>query len=397
MCLFDAQERCDGADLGTASCETLGFQGGTLACSDRCTFQTNGCTPCLVDARIAACRHTEVDAAAPLSLAMAASDREVVIAWVSGPGLGGVYEDDAGSVRLARFDSALALQAQTGCLGPTRARGVAIARTRTGYVLAIQGDGGVTVQALNRTLEPMGGARVVPDAAWLTLTAREKDGTVLGGPLLTWVAPVSPSGLQHETRGAPLDDSGAEEAAPATIFSGESFIGSGVFTGDAFLVTSTVAHDFIARFALDGTVTIPEQTAIAAGEYPHDAQLAWTGADGAVVFRRNPGWSWAPIDASGGISGPPVAMTLTAYPGVVLARGDEMWIVGGSGTGGANLTVTRMSPAGDQIGAPLNVVTDPEIPFVPAVAGLGPDLMVLGWIGGRISYPGRIGLALVSP
>ena len=43
----------------------------------------------------------------------------------------------------------------------------------------------------------------------------------------------------------------------------------------------------------------------------------------------------------------------------------------------------------------LNVVADPEVPFLPVVAGLGPN-MILGWVGGKISYPGRIGLALVS-
>ena len=181
MCRAGAVERCDGADLGAATCATLGFGGGTLACSDRCTFQTNGCTTCLVDDRIVACRHTEVDAAAPLTLAMAATDHEVVIAWVTGPGLNGTYDDDAGSVRLARFDTRLSLIAQTGCFGPAHARGAAIARTRSGYILAIQGDGGVTVQALNLALQPTGPARVVPDAAWLTLTAREKNGTSSAG------------------------------------------------------------------------------------------------------------------------------------------------------------------------------------------------------------------------
>jgi hypothetical protein len=38
-------ESCDGTDLGTASCATLGFYGETtgLACADACTFDTTGC------------------------------------------------------------------------------------------------------------------------------------------------------------------------------------------------------------------------------------------------------------------------------------------------------------------------------------------------------------------
>lgn len=38
-------EDCDGADLGGASCTTVGaFTGGTLMCSGACTYDTSGCT-----------------------------------------------------------------------------------------------------------------------------------------------------------------------------------------------------------------------------------------------------------------------------------------------------------------------------------------------------------------
>src|SRR6185295_6070480 len=37
-------EKCDGADLGGASCVSLKFLGGTLACSSDCQFDTSGCT-----------------------------------------------------------------------------------------------------------------------------------------------------------------------------------------------------------------------------------------------------------------------------------------------------------------------------------------------------------------
>jgi hypothetical protein len=328
---------------------------------------------------------------------MATTDSEVVIAWVPGPGLNGTLDADAGSVRLARFDSRLSLIAQSGCLGPEHARHVAIARTRSGYVLAIEGDGGVTVQALDPTLQPSGAARVVPDAGGPSLTARASETGVLGGPLLTWTASLPPSGISHQAEGALLDDGGGEETAPTTIFDDESFVGNAAFTGDAFLVTSSVRHDFVAHFALDGTVTIPENTAIAAGEYPENAQIVWTGARGAVIFQDDPGLFWAPVDTSGAISGPLVALDETVYPRVSLAHGSEMWIVGSEGTGGANLALTRISSAGHQVAPPLYLVSDPEIPFLPVVGGLGPNTMVLGWVGGKISYPGRIGLALLSP
>lgn len=40
-----AGEHCDGTDLGGAECSTLGFGGGTLACTSACTFDASGCEP----------------------------------------------------------------------------------------------------------------------------------------------------------------------------------------------------------------------------------------------------------------------------------------------------------------------------------------------------------------
>lgn len=39
----DCGEDCDGEDLGGQSCETLGFAGGSLACSGTCAFDVSGC------------------------------------------------------------------------------------------------------------------------------------------------------------------------------------------------------------------------------------------------------------------------------------------------------------------------------------------------------------------
>lgn len=44
--LIEGTEQCDGTELGGATCSSLpgGFAGGTLACTDGCTFDTTGCT-----------------------------------------------------------------------------------------------------------------------------------------------------------------------------------------------------------------------------------------------------------------------------------------------------------------------------------------------------------------
>lgn len=42
----ESGEQCDGTDLGGASCQSLGFDGGTLSCNANCTLNTSGCTDC---------------------------------------------------------------------------------------------------------------------------------------------------------------------------------------------------------------------------------------------------------------------------------------------------------------------------------------------------------------
>lgn len=40
----NGNEQCDGSDVGTASCATQGFTGGTLSCTSSCLFDTSLCT-----------------------------------------------------------------------------------------------------------------------------------------------------------------------------------------------------------------------------------------------------------------------------------------------------------------------------------------------------------------
>jgi hypothetical protein len=41
---IDSGEQCDGSNLNGESCSSLGFSGGTLSCSNSCTFNTSGCS-----------------------------------------------------------------------------------------------------------------------------------------------------------------------------------------------------------------------------------------------------------------------------------------------------------------------------------------------------------------
>lgn len=42
---ISGKEECDGGDLGERTCETIGFTGGELACEETCTLTTAGCDP----------------------------------------------------------------------------------------------------------------------------------------------------------------------------------------------------------------------------------------------------------------------------------------------------------------------------------------------------------------
>ena len=42
--IIESDEQCDGTNLGSDSCVTLGYAGGTLVCNGSCRFDTGGCT-----------------------------------------------------------------------------------------------------------------------------------------------------------------------------------------------------------------------------------------------------------------------------------------------------------------------------------------------------------------
>lgn len=42
--IIEGNEDCEGSDLNNQTCQTLGYDSGTLACSANCTFDTSGCS-----------------------------------------------------------------------------------------------------------------------------------------------------------------------------------------------------------------------------------------------------------------------------------------------------------------------------------------------------------------
>src|SRR5262249_41280352 len=44
--VIESGEQCDGTNLGGATCNSLGFSEGALACTGSCTYDTSNCSTC---------------------------------------------------------------------------------------------------------------------------------------------------------------------------------------------------------------------------------------------------------------------------------------------------------------------------------------------------------------
>jgi hypothetical protein len=107
-------EACDGASLGGASCQLLGYAGGTLRCTSWCALDTQECTRCSpLGQSLLSCGEAPIDAFGPWTLALDATDREVGLAWVS------LDAHAQAGLHFARFAADLTLIEQRGPFGPS--------------------------------------------------------------------------------------------------------------------------------------------------------------------------------------------------------------------------------------------------------------------------------------
>jgi hypothetical protein len=413
-------EVCDGTDLAGASCTSLGYKGGTLKCGAWCDFDTTTCDPCEAGGKILSCGDVNVDAVAPTSLALATTDTEIVLAWVSGAD---AYGYGAGA-HMARFRSDLSLIAQTGCLGATNARSVALAIAPSGWILAIESATGIELHPLDPTLAPRGATRFLPNATWPVLVSRQLSGVpIAGGPLFVWtsnvVDPALAASVHANGRWAALlgDDATSEtsdvEVAAATIDN----TGSGIFTGEGFLYadrefTTSPYWDGIAiePIGLDGKLG-PRQTPV-----PQDTEapdLGWTGTEARLVYNQFGNAMgqemWLRLDAKGAPIGSSVPIGgIDQYDGAVVATvADDTLVLLADYSQSVrpkNLDILRISTTGTTVDGPYALVLDPFLAPERRIARRGPEAVV-AWLAGRpydafagpTGYPGGVGLARVAP
>lgn len=322
-----ATETCDGADLGGATCQLLGYTGGSLACNAGCTYDAKGCGGCSVGDHVPSCANAVVDAhASEIALARNEASGTVAVAWRSG---GGSFGLGNASYGFAILDANLGVLARSGCLGAgdassvgASAGAVAIAATPHGWLLATDSGDGIDLRALDACGASTAPPQHVTGARSPFLAARAgDDGGVLGGPLFVY------SSARQRYAELVAADGTAETTANVAIATPiDPGDGSAIFVGDAFLYaerddTSAIDGVLVARVALDGSVT-SGRPAGGETEYPtlasdRDGPLltyADFGTANAGGGAGTGGLRWTRLDARGGAVGE--AHVLPVAPGI---------------------------------------------------------------------------------
>jgi hypothetical protein len=393
-CCTTVSESCDGTNLGGTTCVSLGFNGGTLACNGGCTFDTTGCNHCGSDPHVLGCGNA-AGAADVTSLALAASDSAIGLAWAAGPqGQRGLH------VSILAPD--LSVTAQVGCLGTDDVAAVAIAATPAGWLVAAQIPAGVAIYPLRADGTPVGSASILPGAG--TPIFAQQPG---GGPLLVWVTGQSGAFATF------LDAAGGVGAA-VPLFGGspitEPQYGSAVYVGDGFLVALRTSNGAsVVHLALDGTLGASHSVG-AETEYP---QLAWTGSEARVTYGNFGGTAAVDLlrlDATGAPIGSAVTAGSTPQyydpAPIVGAQGDSVVLLPGytGGTGiASHVDVGRFAADGHAVYSAY-VLGQGGVDRISQyrLAVRGDDVVAAwlsggNWVSGTSAFPSSVQVARFSP
>jgi hypothetical protein len=281
-------EGCDGSRLGSATCASQGYSGGSLSCGPTCELDRRACTSCSGDARVTACGRLPATAPTVSRLSLATNDAEIAVAWAE------VGNDNAW--HFTRFRPDTTMISDTPCLGDG-SWGLSLIAMPSGWLTA-SADGMGTLQLTRFDpsgtvlwTEPAEPALVsvqgVLAAMFPRLMSRPD-----GPPWLGWTGPVTPA----QTRSAPLnlqplDADGLPAGDQVTIPDVEDWAGEGV--DDGIVVAAHVAPS-TAQFAVqvfhlspDGTVALGASIDTAPDYGYNGVSLAWTGSEARMIYGRN--------------------------------------------------------------------------------------------------------------
>jgi hypothetical protein len=371
-------EVCDGDVLGDATCESLGYAGGTLGCRNDCHFDVSECSLC--DPTIPNCTQLNSDEGVAAQASIIDGTRLVIVS----AGFTGLR------LRILQA-SDFSVISETECFGGTRLgqRHVAIANLPSGYVVASVLGSATQIYTFDddgmligeRTEENMHGP----------IFASRPD----GGPLLVWQA-----FPENVARISLLDDDG-EALYDRELFAEplETEYGDATYVGDGFLVALRGPGGVrVDRVEMDGTVTSTHLPGSDGTEYP---RIDWNGSVAHMTWRSfrgdEPPLYWATYNAAGSLTNGPVVLeacgrsnqaeVLASENGAMLLLNEHTGLTGVSDT----LWMQSIDNAGN-LGEPRTLVT----------VGRQGDAVLLGtpaapiatWV--QLGYPGSLGLAALD-
>ncbi len=390
-------EVCDPRDPNLPTCVEQGFGGGQSACTDACDFDTRRCDGCGAHERLEACVRPLLPGTSAHSLSLSTSGDVVLIAYLADRDVAGTS-----NVFLARFDVDLRLIETLPCQIAVNGGRLSLAPSPGGFLLAYEHDAAVYLMPLDATGRARGPSQRAGDGTIPRLIERPNQ-----PPLLL-------NQRGNDAYATVVDADGVAGASnPALRDVVELEYGSGVFTGDDFMIAQrTNAGIEVVPVSVDGVIGQGVTPVGQSVEYPQlalvDGGLRMTYSDfGAPV----PGLYFASLNAAGQRQGESVELgSIPEYfnPAPVYGSGTETFVLVGlySGTTGhgRQLESLRLDARGLSAEGPARLtiegglVTDYQLrPLAgPMVAGqMVAGQMVAAWRAGGSS--GRIQLARFTP
>ena len=306
------REYCDGTNVGGASCTSMGYPSGTVACRADCTLDWTQCSECVPPAAggLAQCADAPIGGNAAI-VRMAATDREIGLLWLT-PGDGSRLT----TLDFARLAPDLTLlsttRLETGGLyaAPGTRKAFGVAPSPSGWIVAGWGDAGIFIHAIDAAGTDLG--RTV-------LTGFAGGGSLAEGPLLV-VRPDGPPLVAFVNQLFSTTDTWGELDVAAVGADGLSFGPAQrlsqddwlrphglTFAGDAFQAAVVTADGSIRvqRIETDGTPTtvvdaLPGTRATSVAPVACNGGLCLVyGGILPAPYHDGAGYMWQQIDATG--------------------------------------------------------------------------------------------------
>jgi hypothetical protein len=407
-------ESCDTSDLNGASCQSLGYAGGTLGCTVWCGFDVTACVTCAAPGGgVIGCGRSAVAVAgSPVVVRVTVRDTEAGIVWLSRT------LDGSSEIGFARLGPDLSVLSQTAIGGvdeaTNRVYDVSLATMPTEWAVFASRQRDVKVVYLDGDGHQKATTLVLPDMGRVSVGSRPQ-----GGPLLSWmvdvpqdagVAPtpapgmdaiaVAPNPPLFFTRAALLADDGTSLSTPVTLMDHTPDIDRDIaFVGDGFLVAARTETGIgIARVELDGSTT-GAVSFLSSADSPN---IAVDGTTVRLKYSGDEGMYQVDLDRRGRL-GTAKSLIAASDPsgivqGSVLVAGVDTLVLAGGPShllfAAPYLDFLRLSGDGKPRRPSIRVGADPAFMKQFSLTHFGAEVLV-AWISG--GCPATINLARVTP